>query len=60
MILPKGNQKDWRKLPDEVRAEMEFIFVERIEEVLAAAIPQLAEHLPVGAIPQLAEYLRVA
>lgn len=37
VILPRGNQKDLRDLPQEVRAEMEFVFVERIEEVLAAA-----------------------
>ncbi len=41
VILPKGNQKDLRDLPDEVRREMEFIFVQRIEEVLAAALPEV-------------------
>ncbi|HSF31736.1 MAG TPA: endopeptidase La [Candidatus Tectomicrobia bacterium] len=45
VILPKENQKDLRDLPEHVRAEMEFILVERIEDVLAAAIPQLAERL---------------
>ncbi|MBI3951253.1 MAG: endopeptidase La [Acidobacteria bacterium] len=52
VILPKENEKDLRELPDEVREEMEFIFVERVEEVLAAAIPALVERWPVGAIPQ--------
>ena len=42
VILPKPNEKDLRDLPEEVRNEMEFIFVERIEEVLAAALPALA------------------
>jgi len=41
VILPKANEKDLRDLPEEVRREIEFIFVERIEEVLAAAIPEL-------------------
>ncbi|MGC8793674.1 MAG: endopeptidase La [Bryobacteraceae bacterium] len=41
VILPKANEKDLRDLPDEVRKEIEFIFVERIEEVLAAAVPEL-------------------
>jgi len=41
VILPKANEKDLRDLPEEVRREIEFIFVERIEEVLAAAIPDL-------------------
>jgi ATP-dependent Lon protease len=45
VILPKENQKDLRDLPEHVRAEMEFILVERIEDVLAAAVPQLAERL---------------
>jgi ATP-dependent Lon protease len=45
-ILPKENQKDLRELPENVRAEMEFVFAERIEEVLAAAIPDLAGKLP--------------
>ena len=43
IILPKANQKDLRELPDEVRQVTQFIFVERIEEVLADAIPALAE-----------------
>ena len=42
VIVPKPNQSDLRELPDQVRADMEFVFVERIEEVLAAAIPALA------------------
>src|SRR5574341_2394407 len=45
VILPKENEKDLRELPDNVRAEMEFVFAERVEEVLAAAIPALAERL---------------
>jgi ATP-dependent Lon protease len=45
VILPKENEKDLRELPEHVRAEMEIILVERIEDVLAAAIPRLAEHL---------------
>jgi ATP-dependent Lon protease len=45
VILPKPNQTDLRELTGEVRSEMEFILVERVEEVLAAAIPALAERL---------------
>src|SRR5262249_39699320 len=44
-ILPKENQKDLRELPDNVRAEMEFVFAERVEDVFAAAIPDLAGRL---------------
>jgi ATP-dependent Lon protease len=39
VLMPKANQKDMRDIPEEARKEMEFIFVEKIEEVLAAAIP---------------------
>jgi ATP-dependent Lon protease len=45
VILPKPNEKDLRDLPDAARAEMEFIFVERIEEVLEAAVPSVGEKL---------------
>ena len=51
VILPTGNEKDLRELPENVRAEMEFLWVERIEEVFAAAIPQLAERLAVTTAP---------
>jgi ATP-dependent Lon protease len=44
-ILPRENQKDLRELPDNVRAEMEFVFADRVEEVLTAAIPGLAPRL---------------
>jgi ATP-dependent Lon protease len=42
VILPRGNQKDLRDLPDEVRKEMDFIFADRVEEVLAEMLPGLA------------------
>lgn len=45
VILPRGNQKDLRELPEEVRKEMEFIFADRVEDVLEATIPQLSERL---------------
>ncbi|MGE5645742.1 MAG: endopeptidase La [Acidobacteriota bacterium] len=45
VILPKANEKDLRDLPEEVRKDTEFIFVTRIEDVLAAAMPQGADRL---------------
>jgi len=45
VVLPKANQKDIRDVPEEARNEMEFIFAERIEDVLRALIPQLTERL---------------
>jgi ATP-dependent Lon protease len=41
VVLPKGNQKDLRDLPEEVRKEMEFVFAERVEEVLTEMLPGL-------------------
>jgi ATP-dependent Lon protease len=45
VILPRDNAKDLPDLPDEVRHDIEFIFAERIEEVLAAALPAGAGQL---------------
>jgi len=45
VILPKDNDKDLRDLPDHVRQEMEFIWAERIEDALTAAIPELKLHV---------------
>jgi ATP-dependent Lon protease len=45
VVLPKANKKDLRELPDAVRAEMEFIFADRIGQVLEALIPKLADRL---------------
>ena len=43
VILPRANQKDLRDLPETVRREMEFIFADRVEDVLASVIPDLAD-----------------
>ncbi len=45
VIMPRGNQKDLRDLPEDVRKEMEFIFAERIEDVLRTAVPGIAERM---------------
>ncbi len=37
VILPKGNEKDLKDVPQEVRDDMTFILAERIEDVLPAA-----------------------
>ncbi len=37
IILPKANEKDLKDVPEEVRDDLTFILVERIEEVLPAA-----------------------
>jgi ATP-dependent Lon protease len=45
VILPRANEKDLVELPEKVRQEMEFVFATRIEDVLAAAIPNLQRTL---------------
>jgi ATP-dependent Lon protease len=45
VILPRENEKDLRDIPDSVRKEMKFVPAERIEEVVSAAIPGLADKL---------------
>lgn len=42
VILPKDNASDLTKLPEEVTAAVETILVERIEQVLEHALPDLA------------------
>jgi ATP-dependent Lon protease len=39
IILPRDNAKDLRELPEQARKEMEFVLVERLDEVLAVALP---------------------
>jgi ATP-dependent Lon protease len=38
VIMPKSNEKDLRDVPDEVKQNMKFNFVERMDEVLAIAL----------------------
>ena len=38
VLLPKRNQKDLEDVPDAVRTEMTFIFVENMEQVLQHAL----------------------
>ena len=46
VIMPKANEKDLREVPDEVRKNMIFTFVERMDEVLhLALLPPVSESL---------------
>ncbi len=45
-ILPKKNQKDLIELPAKVRRDMNFVFVERMEQVLETALAQPAGEPP--------------
>jgi ATP-dependent Lon protease len=43
VVLPKDNEQDLTELPDDVRAEIEFLPVERIEDALHQTIAELAD-----------------
>ncbi len=43
VILPKRNEGDLEEVPEAVRKQMNFVFAERVEEVIAAA---LTDHQP--------------
>lgn len=38
VILPARNRRDLEDIPDSVRARLEFVWAERIEDVLARAL----------------------
>jgi ATP-dependent Lon protease len=50
VIMPKANEKDLRDVPDEVKKNMNFMFVDRMDEVLHLALlrpvsNELADHI---------------
>ena len=54
VILPRGNQKDLRDLSEDVRKEMEFIFADRVRDVLADMLPGLVPSTVPSAAPKAA------
>lgn len=38
VLIPKKNEKDLREIPKKVRKDLEFIFVDRMDEVLPVAL----------------------
>jgi ATP-dependent Lon protease len=48
IILPRGNQKDLKDLPENVRMELEVILVESIEDVLKAVLTKTPRFLPIA------------
>jgi ATP-dependent Lon protease len=45
VILPAANQKDLKDIPETVQNDLEFLFVENIDEVLIAMIPAMEERI---------------
>src|SRR6202790_1858405 len=55
VMLPARNRRDYDDIPEIARKQMEFIWLERVEEAVAAALePKAAEKVPATA-PQLAD-----
>lgn len=46
VILPKRNERDLRDVPDEVRKDLQFIFVENVDDVLREALDVQLPKLP--------------
>jgi len=44
VILPARNRRDWEDIPESVRARLEFVWAEKIEDVLARALHDAPEH----------------
>jgi ATP-dependent Lon protease len=53
IMLPARNRKDYDDIPEIARKEIEFIWLERVEEAVAAALEPKKADAP-GAVPQLA------
>ena len=43
VLIPDRNKADLEEVPREVRDEMEFVFVDRLDEVLAAALESVPQ-----------------
>ena len=48
VLLPARNRKDLEDIPDSVRRELKFVWMERVEDAIANAIEQ-----PTGETPPL-------
>ncbi len=46
VIVPERNKADLEEVPKEVRDELEFVYVTRLEEVLEAALEEVPKALP--------------
>jgi ATP-dependent Lon protease len=54
-MLPARNRRDYDDIPEIARKEMEFIWLERVEEAVTAALePQKPAAAP-ASVPQLAD-----
>jgi len=54
IMLPARNRKDYDDIPEIARKEVEFIWLERVEEAVAAALEPKKADAARGTVPQLA------
>jgi ATP-dependent Lon protease len=55
-MLPARNRRDYDDIPEIARKQMEFVWLERVEEAVAAALePVRAADTAPAAVPQLAD-----
>jgi ATP-dependent Lon protease len=43
VMLPERNRKEYEEIPEEIRRELEFIWLERVEDAIAAALEEARE-----------------
>jgi ATP-dependent Lon protease len=55
VMLPARNRRDYDDIPDIARREMEFIWLERVEEAVAAALEPAPPAAGAPTVPQLAD-----
>src|SRR5215831_8188310 len=54
IMLPARNRKDYDDIPEIARKEVEFVWLERVEEAVAAALEPKKAEAALGTVPQLA------
>jgi ATP-dependent Lon protease len=55
VMLPARNRRDYDDIPETARREMEFVWLERVEEAVAAALESKAAEKSPASVPQLAD-----
>jgi ATP-dependent Lon protease len=55
VMLPARNRLDYDDIPEIARKEMEFVWLERVEEAVAAALEPKAAEKSSASVPQLAD-----
>jgi ATP-dependent Lon protease len=55
VMLPARNRRDYDDIPEIARREMEFVWLERVEEAVVAALEPKAAEKALASVPQLAD-----